>query len=59
MVLRALVTSVRLDRIVGLPMRRTETLTRLVHAFAHERRAAGATVPSEIATWFSVEQHIA
>lgn len=48
MVLKALFTDVRLERIVGLDGRVTPELRRMAAAYASERRAAGRSVPVDI-----------
>jgi hypothetical protein len=48
MVLKALFTDVRLERIVGLDARVTSELRRMADAYASERRAAGRSVPPDI-----------
>jgi hypothetical protein len=48
MVLKALFTGVKLERIVGLDERRTPELARMAADYAAERRAAGRTVPEDI-----------
>ena len=48
MVLKALFTDVRLERIVGLDARVTPELRRMAEAYASERRAAGRSVPVDI-----------
>ena len=48
MVLKALFTDVRLERIVGLGERVTAELSRMAAAYASERRAAGRSVPVDI-----------
>lgn len=49
MVLKAMFNSVALARIVGLPERRNAELSRMSGDYAAERRAAGRTVPPDIA----------
>lgn len=49
LVLKALCTEVRLSRIVGLGARLTSELQRMVGDYVDERRAAGRTVPSDVA----------
>jgi hypothetical protein len=49
MVLKCLFNGIALQRIVGLPGRRTAELARMVAAFASERRAAGRPVPEDTA----------
>lgn len=48
MVLKALFTDVRLERIVGLDARVTPELRRMAAAYASERHAAGRSVPEDI-----------
>ena len=48
LVMKALFSGVRLDRIVGLPSRLNAELARMATDFAAERRAAGRPVPSDI-----------
>ena len=48
MVLKALFTDVRLERIVGLDARVTPELRRMAEAYASERRAAGRSLPPDI-----------
>lgn len=48
MVLKALFTDVRLERIIGLDVRATLELRRMADAYASERRAAGRSVPPDI-----------
>ena len=49
MVLKALFVGVAVDRIVGLDGRLTPELARMAADYASERRAAGRSVPSDIA----------
>jgi hypothetical protein len=49
LVLKALFTEVRLSRIVGLGSRLTPELQRMGGDYVDERRAAGRTVPSDVA----------
>ncbi len=49
LVLKALFTGVRLRRVVGLERRRTSDLIRMAEDYASERRAAGRSVPEDIA----------
>lgn len=49
MVLKALFTGVALARIVGLERRRNPELARMARDYASERRAAGRSVPQDIA----------
>ena len=48
LVLKAFFTGVRVERIVGLPGRRTFELSRMAHDYASERRAAGRAVPLDL-----------
>ncbi|MBX3161177.1 MAG: EboA domain-containing protein [Deltaproteobacteria bacterium] len=48
MTLKALFVGAPVARIVGLPLRVTAELVRMVEAFASERRAAGRPVPSDV-----------
>jgi hypothetical protein len=48
MVLKALFTGAPVARIVGLSGRITDEMTRMVDAFASERRAAGRPVPDDV-----------
>ena len=48
MVMRALVSGVALDRIVGLGTRVTPDLVRAANDYAGERRAAGRSVPADL-----------
>lgn len=49
MVMKAVFTEVPLTRIVGLMTRRGPELTRMATDYAHERRAAGRSVPADLA----------
>jgi hypothetical protein len=49
MVLKALFTETSLDRVMGLAGRITPELSRMAEDYAQERRAAGRTVPADIA----------
>jgi hypothetical protein len=49
MVLKALFTGVSLERVVGLRGRITSELVRMANDYASERRAAGRSVPADIA----------
>lgn len=49
MVLKAVFVEVALDRIIGLQDRLNDDLARMATDFADERRAAGRTVPADIA----------
>jgi hypothetical protein len=49
MVLKAVFTEVPLARILGLDARRTPDLVRMASDYADERRAAGRTVPTDLA----------
>ncbi len=49
MVLKAVFTEVPLARILGLDARRTPDLARMASDYADERRAAGRTVPTDLA----------
>ena len=48
MVLKAMFNSIELARIVGLPDRRNDELSRMARDYAAERTAAGRTVPADI-----------
>ncbi len=48
MVLKAMFTGVRLDRIVGLAQRVNADLSRMARDYAAERRAAGRPVPADL-----------
>jgi hypothetical protein len=48
LVLKAMFTGVRLDRIVGLARRLNADLSRMARDYAAERRAAGRTVPADL-----------
>jgi hypothetical protein len=48
-VLKALFTGVQLERIVGLARRLNADLSRMARDYAEERRAAGRTVPADLA----------
>lgn len=48
MALKAVFTGVALERIVGLPARVTEELSRMAADYASERRAAGRPVPADL-----------
>ena len=49
MILKALFNKVSLGRVVGLAGRITPELARMAEGYASERRAAGRTVPADIA----------
>ena len=49
MVLKAVFVGVSLERVVGLRARVTPELSRMAEDYAAERRAAGRTVPSDLA----------
>src|SRR5262249_46563610 len=53
MVLKALFTETSLARVVGLAARVTPELRRMAADYAAERRAAGRTVPDDIARYLS------
>lgn len=48
MVLKSFFTEVAVQRIEGLPARRSAELTRMAEAYASERRAAGRSVPADL-----------
>lgn len=48
LVLKSFFTGVAVQRIDGLPGRRSAELTRMVEAYASERRAAGRSVPDDL-----------
>jgi hypothetical protein len=53
MILKALFTEVALDRVVGVDSRITPELSRMAEGYASERRAAGRSVPADIAKLMS------
>lgn len=52
MVLKALFVGVPLGRVQGVRARTTPELSRMAHGYASERRAAGRSVPEDIAAFF-------
>ena len=52
LVLKALFVGVPLGRVQGVRARTTPELSRMAHGYASERRAAGRSVPEDIATFF-------
>jgi len=55
MVLKCLFTGASLGRVVGLAERTTPELARMAKAYASERRAAGRSVPEDVARIASIE----